>query len=123
VLLLAVQRLDHEHALALFARQRMETQLEGKAAQRRLVQVVEQVGGADEHACEALHALQHFVDLSHLVVPLDRVTHLAEHRVGEHVAGQAHTLHLAGDRPAQQDAERRLQRKQALYPRKKEHRR
>ena len=51
-------------------RQRLEADLEREAAQRRLVEVVEQVGGADEDAGEALHALQHLVDLAHLVVAL-----------------------------------------------------
>jgi hypothetical protein len=46
----------------------MEADLEGEAPQRRLVQVLEQVGGADEDAGEALHALQHLVDLADLVV-------------------------------------------------------
>ncbi len=45
----------------------MEADLEGEATQRRLVELVEQVGGADEQTAEALHALQHLVDLADLV--------------------------------------------------------
>ena len=47
------QRLGDEHAFALLWLQPMEAQLEAEAAQRRLVQVLEQVGGADEDAGEA----------------------------------------------------------------------
>jgi hypothetical protein len=50
--------------------QGVEADLEREAAQRRFVQVVEQVGGADEDAGKTLHALQHLVDLGHLVVAL-----------------------------------------------------
>ena len=47
---IAVQRLGDEHALALLGVERLELDLEGEAAQRRFVQVLEQVGGADEDA-------------------------------------------------------------------------
>ena len=44
------------HALALFGRKRLEADLEGEAPQRRLVEIIEEVGGADEDAGIALHA-------------------------------------------------------------------
>jgi hypothetical protein len=62
-------------------RQRLEADLEGEAAQRRLVELVEQVGGADEDAGEALHALQHLVDLGDLVVALGQAA-AAQEAVG-----------------------------------------
>ena len=63
----AVQRLDHKHALALRRRERQELDFEGETAQRRLIEPVDQVGGADKHAAETLHALQHLVDFGHFV--------------------------------------------------------
>src|SRR5438046_4091230 len=53
------KRLDDEHPLALLRRQRLEADLEGEAAQSRFVELVEEVGRADEDAGVALHALQH----------------------------------------------------------------
>ena len=64
------QRFGDEHLLALHSRQWHELDLEGKAAQRCLVNAIEQVGGADEDAVMPLHLLQHLVDFGHLVAAL-----------------------------------------------------
>src|SRR5690606_8384579 len=64
----AVERLGDEHPRALFGGERQEAQLEREAAQGGLVDAIEEVRRADEDAIEALHALEHLVDLAHLVV-------------------------------------------------------
>ena len=61
------QRLHHKHFLALCTGKWLEFDLESESAQRGLVEPFQQIGGADEDAVVALHALQHFVHFGHLI--------------------------------------------------------
>ena len=67
---IAFQRLGRKHLFTLLPRQRLELNLEGEAAQCGLVNAIKQIRGADEHALEAFHALQHFIDFGDLVASL-----------------------------------------------------
>ena len=79
--------------LALLGGERLEADLEGEAPQRRLVDAIEQVGGADEHAVVALHLLQHLVDLGDFVAALGAAS-VQQKAVG--FVQQQHRLFLAG---------------------------
>ena len=63
----ARQRFGDEHRFTLHTSQRHELDFERKPPQRRLVNAVQQIGGADKNAVVALHALQHFIDFRHLI--------------------------------------------------------
>ena len=89
----APQGFADEHAQALLGLQGVEADLEGEAAQRRFVELFEEVGGADEDAAETLHALQHLVDLGHLVVALGQAA-AAQKAVG--LVEQQHRAFGAG---------------------------
>ena len=54
-----------KHGPCLLGLERLELELPGEATHRRRVDRVHQVGGGDEDAVEALHALQQLVDLRH----------------------------------------------------------